>query len=217
MAIVLYHQVQKTMETTKTIAIIGATEKPGADLARRLASAGNYRLLLISTNESGLDSLKSELVTESHKEIETMTCARDASWEADIIIVASTEEEREVAEKIREVAVGKIVVQFSKLSDGMRNRAVALQKLLQDSRVVCVCPAGLESDFGSTAEAFIAGNNGNAVETVSSMLKSAGLKATVTGDLAESGALRPSEFLNSRRIDLGQVLSYWRSMTRAFR
>lgn len=217
MSIVLYQQVQKTMETRKTIAIIGATEKAGTDLARRFASK-NYRLLLISTDESGLYSLKSELeTTAGHGEIETMTCARDASWEADIIVNSSMEGERQIAEKIREVAIGKIVIQVSRLSDGIHSGAATVQKLLKDSQVVRVCPAGLEPDFGSTAEALVAGNNGNAVETVAGLLKSAGLKPIVTGDLVESNSLRTSEFLKGARIDLGQVLSYWRSMTRTFR
>lgn len=201
------------MESAKTIAIIGATEKLGADLAKSLGKHSTNRLLLMSTDEAGLRALKSEIEKGNGAgEILTMSCERDASWEADIIVVAPfSSSEQEITDKIQEVAVGKIVILLSRLT-GVNRSAAVMQRLLRDSHIVGVCPAGMEPDFVSTTEALIAGNNGDAVETVVDMLKSAGLRPVVTGDLGVSHARA-----DNWRIDLNQVLSYLRSMTRALR
>ena len=93
------------MPTTTTIAIIGKTP-----LVHALAK-GRYRLLLFGgEGEEG----------------ELMDCPVEASWEADIIVLAAQAEE--MAEKIRAVAVQKIV-----LSNGSLE---VLQTLLPHSKVV---------------------------------------------------------------------------------
>ena len=77
------------MKTKETIAIIGATGNMGSSIARGL-SKDNYRLLLMSTNARKLNELTSSLSTyESKASINANDCARDVSWEADIIIVAT--------------------------------------------------------------------------------------------------------------------------------
>ncbi len=200
------------MASIKTIAIIGATGNMGSALAKSLAPAGIYRLLLMSSDQQKLVELKSTLQKSGSKtEIFTIGCAREASWEADIIIVATPyESEREVADKIREVATGKIVISISnplnaQLSDLVTSlntsAAEELQKLLPDSKVVKTFNTTFAADFitpmidGKTADAFIAGDNGDAIETVTEIVKTAGFNPIVAGDLSVSRTLERMQLL----------------------
>src|SRR5258706_1753336 len=169
------------MAQTKTIAIIGATSKRGSVISKNLAK-GNHRLLLMSEDLEGLAALSKEL-SQTNAEIEVISCAKDACWEADIIVVATPyETEKEVAEKIKEVAIGKIVISISNPIDHNyehlfpspdNSAAEELQRLLPYSKVVKTFNTAFIENFvspiieGKTADTFIAGNNGDAVETVS--------------------------------------------------
>jgi predicted dinucleotide-binding enzyme len=205
----LYRQKQTVMAQRKTIAIVGATEKRGSSIAKSL-SKGNYHLLLMSEEAERLQVLKNELIG-SHAEIETMGCAKDACWEADIIIVATPyEKEKEIAERIKEVATGKIVISVSnpldrtyeKLFPSPNNSAAEeLQRLLPYSKVVKTFSTVYVENFvsplikGETADTFLAGNNGDAIETVSQMIKDAGFNPFVVGDLSMSRALERMQLL----------------------
>ena len=103
------------MKTPTTVAIIGATGRLGAASAKGLSKNGRYRLLLMSQVQDELIDLKVQLEkTNSDAEVYALSCAKEASWEADIIIVATpSEEDMIVADKIREVATGKIVISIS--------------------------------------------------------------------------------------------------------
>lgn len=194
------------MATIKTIAIVGATGNMGSAIAKSLSKQGKYRLLLMSKEQGKLVQLKSQIEKSSKStEVFAISCAREASWEADIIIVATPyEAEKEVAEKILEVATGKIVISISNPLNSSYNELVTsantsaaeeLQKLLPNSKVVKTFNTIFAADFlspiidGKTADAFIAGNNGDAVETVSEIVKAVGLNPIVTGDLSVSRTL----------------------------
>jgi 8-hydroxy-5-deazaflavin:NADPH oxidoreductase len=98
------------MTTIKTIAIVGATGNMGSAIAKSLSKNSSFRLLLMSNNHDKLEDLKLSL-EKSGTDVISLNCAKEASWEADIIIVATPyEAEKEVAERIREVASGKIVI-----------------------------------------------------------------------------------------------------------
>lgn len=122
------------MATKKTIAIIGATEKTGAVIATSLAT-GKNRLLLMSGDAEKLDALKTKLETANvSSEVDTLTCTKEACWEADIIIIATPHEAAtEIADKIREVATGKIVIS---ISSSKNTAAEELQKLLPNTKVI---------------------------------------------------------------------------------
>ena len=76
------------MKTKQTIAIIGATGSMGSAISKSL-SKGNYRLLLKSGDTDKLKKLSSEIkATHPSADLELMTCPTEASWEADIIILA---------------------------------------------------------------------------------------------------------------------------------
>lgn len=189
------------MASVHTIAIIGASGKMGSAIARSLH--GKYRLLLMSRDESKLVDLKSELMkSKADGEVYALSCAKDAAWEADIIILATPHSaEKEVAEKIREVAVGKIVISISNPLDSAYTQLVSspdtsaaeeLQRMLPYSKVVKTFNTTLSCDFMKaviderSVEAFIAGNNSEAVETVFDVVAQAGFNPVVVGDLTMS-------------------------------
>lgn len=134
------------MTTQETIAILGATGATGSDIAKRLAKSP-YRLLLMSESAQDLNKLQKNISNDSQttSEIISIHCAKEASWEADIIIVATTSETlTEVADKIRDVAVGKIVISMlgplSNSHDGVlaaldSNAAEELKRLLPFSTI----------------------------------------------------------------------------------
>ena len=200
------------MATIKTIAIVGATGNMGTAIATSLARKGSYRLLLMSKDQGKLDELRSQIEKSgTEAEIFTISCAKEASWEADIIIVATPyAAEKEVAERIREVATGKIVISISNPLSSSYNDLVTnpdtsaaeeLQKLLPNSRVVKTFNTTFAADFitpvidGKTADAFIAGNNGDAVDTVSQIVKAAGFNPVVAGDLPVSRTLERMQLM----------------------
>lgn len=202
------------MTTPKTIAIIGATEKMGSAIAESLAKSNN-RLLLMSSEAEKLQALKKKLENvNGSATIDTISCSKEASWEADIIVVATpNEDEKNVAEKIRDVAVGKIVISISnplnqnynELIHSNTSVAEELQKMLPYSKVVKTLNTKLASDFisiaidGKNQDTFIAGNNGEAVDTVSELIRTAGFNPMVVGDLTLSRTLERIQLILLQR------------------
>ncbi|SIT83264.1 NADPH-dependent F420 reductase [Pontibacter indicus] len=199
------------MKTKQTIAIIGASGNMGAAVARSL-SKGNYRLLLCANNLDKVQTVAYE-IKESNPdaEVEASDCSKDASWEADIIIAAIPyAAEKEVAEKIREVANQKIVISIANpLNDFFNGLVTApdtsaaeeLQKLLPNSKVIKAFNTTFAADFatpvidGKQADAFIAGNDLDALQTVSELVETAGFNPLVAGDLSVSGTLERMQLL----------------------
>jgi predicted dinucleotide-binding enzyme len=126
--------------------IIGASGEVGRNIAASVAK-GNNRLLLNGKNTSELSLLTEKLKKENPgKEIEAITCRYNGCWEADVIVLAvPSEEELEIAQKIREVANQKLVISISdplNVSYNSPNTAPGnsqvneLQKWLPNSKVV---------------------------------------------------------------------------------
>lgn len=199
------------MKTKQTIAIIGASGNMGAAIARSL-SKGNYRLLLCANDLDKVQTVAAE-IKESNPdaEVEASDCSKDASWEADIIIAAVPyAAEKEVAEKIKEVANQKIVISIANpLNDFFNGLVTApdtsaaeeLQKLLPNSKVIKAFNTTFAADFatpvidGKQADAFIAGNDLDALQTVSELVETAGFNPLVAGDLSVSGTLERMQLL----------------------
>ena len=209
------------MQTKQTIAIIGATGNMGSAISKSLAK-GNYRLLLKANDKEKLQALVQEINSvHSTAEVEGRECPRDASWEADIIIAAVPyEAEKEVAEKIREVANQKIVISianplnenYNGLTTSLGTSAAEeLQKLLPNSKVVKAFNTTFAADFatpvidGQRADAFVAGNDADAVETVSELVTWAGFNPIVAGDLSKSRILESMQLL---LVQLGMKYNY---------
>jgi len=209
------------MQTKQTIAIIGATGNMGSAISKNL-SKGNYRLLLRANDREKLEELVNEIKTaNSSADIEGINCPVDASWEADIIIAAVPyEAEKDVAEKIRDVANQKIVISIAnplnETYDGLvtepgTSAAEELQKLLPNSKVVKAFNTTFAADFstpvieGKKTDAFIAGNDEDAVQTVAGLVSTAGLNPINAGQLSVSGTLERMQLL---MIQLGMKYNY---------
>jgi len=166
------------MRTKQTIAVIGATGNMGSAIAKSL-SVGNYRLLLYARDFNTCKQLAAEILA-IHRlaDAEAMDCSMNASWEADIIIIATPDSEyKEVSLRIREVATQKIVISIvDSLNDtysGMlpapeTNGKEDMQQLLPHSKVV---KAVINS---KRAAVVIAGNDQDALEMVKELMSSAG-------------------------------------------
>ncbi|HEY1009575.1 MAG TPA: NAD(P)-binding domain-containing protein [Daejeonella sp.] len=209
------------MKTKQTVAVIGATGNMGSAIAKSL-SKGNYRLLLKSNKQDELDALVKEIKSRNgNADIEAAVCPVEAGWEADIIILAIPyEAEKEAAERIREVANQKIVVSIANplndTFDGLlttpdTSAAEELQKLLPNSKVIKAFNTTFAADFstpvidGKQVDAFIAGNDEDALQIVSELVATAGFRPIIAGDLHVSRTLENMQLL---LIRLGMKYNY---------
>lgn len=219
--VVLHYQFETKMNTKQAIAIIGATGNMGAAIARSLAK-GNYRLLLKANDKHALDTLSDDIKKDHPSaDLEAITCSAEASWEADIIILAVPfQAEKEIAEKIREVANQKIVISIAnplnETFDGLvtspsTSAAEELQKLLPNAKVVKAFNTTFAADFttpvidGKQSDAFIAGNDEDAMQTVKELVSVAGFNPIIAGDLSTSRTLEAMQLL---LIQLGMKYNY---------
>jgi 8-hydroxy-5-deazaflavin:NADPH oxidoreductase len=156
------------MAMKKTIAIVGATEKAGAEIAKRFSSIP-YRLLLVSNNDEQLSMLFENISKQNPTaEIDTISCVKEGCWEADIIILAVPGcEEKQAAEMMKEVATQKIVVVLSE---------AGVEQLLPYSKIVTV------SDISASDEISISGNDEAVNEEIAAIFTQAGYHAGIAGE-----------------------------------
>jgi 8-hydroxy-5-deazaflavin:NADPH oxidoreductase len=209
------------MKTKQTIAIIGATGNMGSAISKSLAK-GNYRLLLKANNESKLKSLLNDIRSANpDADVEIAACPVDAGWEADIIIAAVPyNAEKELAGKIHYVANQKIVISIAnplnESFDGLvttadTSAAEELQKLLPHSKVIKAFNTSFTADFanpvidGKQVDAFVAGNDEEALSIVSEIVKTAGFNPIIAGELSVSRVLENMQLL---LIRLGMKYNY---------
>ncbi len=199
------------MHVKQTIAIIGATGNMGQAIAKSLAKEEN-RLLLFSSNLQKAQLLAEEIKSNNAAvEVEGIACPVDASWEADIIILAVPyQAEAETAKKIKDVARQKIVISISNplnaTYDGLvtsadTSAAEELQKLLPDSKVIKAFNTTYAADFaqpvidGKQTDAFIAGDHSSALTVVKELVRTAGFNPIIAGTLAVSRTLENMQLL----------------------
>lgn len=209
------------MQTKQTIAIIGATGSMGSAIAKSLAK-GDYRLLLYAKNADKVQSLARKIKTAyPAAEVEGIDCSFNASWEADIIIMAVPYgAEKEIALRIKDVANQKVVVSMAnplnETYDGLvttpdTSAAEELQKLLPNSKIVKAFNTTFAADFtqpviaDKQVDVFIAGNDDEAVATVTVLAQIAGFNPIVAGKLPVSGTLERMQLL---LIQLGMKYGY---------
>jgi len=207
----LLYQITPDMQTKQTIAIIGASGNMGSAIARGL-SKGNYRLLLYTDKQDKVESLLQEIrQSNPDADAEAVKCSFDATWESDIIISAVPyEAEREVAERIREVANQKIVISIAnplnETFDGLitadnTSAAEELQKLLPNSKIIKAFNTTFAADFstpiiaGQQVDSFIAGNDKDAIQTVTDLVRTAGFNPVPVGNLSVSRTLEKMQLL----------------------
>ena len=76
-----------------TVAIIGATTPKGIYLSKVIASNSNP-IILIGDDVDSLQSVVTDLKSLfTNNDIQSFECAREASWEADIIIITTSKED----------------------------------------------------------------------------------------------------------------------------
>ena len=199
------------MKTKKTIAVIGATGKMGSAISKSLSN-GNYRLLLHANSLDKVQALEEVIKSENPSaDVEAANCSVNASWEADIIIIAVPfAAEKEVAEKIKDQSNQKTVISIANplndTYDGLvtpdyTSAAEELQKLLPNSKVIKAFNTTFAADFSTPVidekqvDAFIAGNDEEALETVSEIVSTAGFNPIVVGDLSVSRILENMQLL----------------------
>jgi 8-hydroxy-5-deazaflavin:NADPH oxidoreductase len=200
------------MGTTKTIAIIGAAGNMGSAIARNLSRSSSNRLLLMGSDVQKLENLQSDIVASNpNAEADVVRCPKEASWEADIIIIAAPyQADKQIAEKIKDVATGKIVVSISNplnddfsalLTPAGRSAAEELQVLLPNSKIVKAFNTTFAADFaqpvieGNQIDSFIAGNDKAALESVQQLVRDAGFNPIVAGDLSVSRTLEQMQLM----------------------
>jgi hypothetical protein len=120
----------------ETIAVIGATSEKGRLVIEHLLR-NPYRLLLMDEESDKLAELKQSLaIWKTEAETDTLLCCREASWEADIIVIAKEHKTiEETAQKIKDVATTKIVIY---VAEDNNNQFNLLQQLLPYSKLVQV-------------------------------------------------------------------------------
>lgn len=209
------------MSTKQTIAVIGASGNMGSNIAKTL-SRGNNRLLLFSSEQGKVATLVDAVKTYyPAADVEALDCATNASWEADIIILAVPyKAEAEIAKKIKEVANQKIVISIAnplnETYDGLvtapdTSAAEELQKLLPHSKVIKAFNNSFAANFSTPViddkqtDAFIAGNDHEAMQTVADLVATAGFNPIIAGNLSVSRTLENMQLL---LIQLGMKYKY---------
>ena len=132
------------MDYKDTVAILGANSRLGNVIARGICN--RYRLLLMDEQIQPLTALAHDIATFNYNAIvEVIQCCKDASWEADIIVVVAKETaQAAIATKIREVATCKTVINIVFSANGCKS----LQQLLPHSKVVTILVHENEDEKG---------------------------------------------------------------------
>lgn len=195
---------RETSHLKKTIVIIG-TGSMGSSIAKNLARAG-YRLLLADRDPAkAKETLEAINSIEPHSDVEILDCAREASWEADIIIPAVWyKEQAAVASKIKDVVTGKIVISIANplnetyeglVTEPTTSAAEELAKLLPHSKIIKAFNTTFAADFNQprigeiTVDCFVAGDEDDAVATVCELVNDAGFNPLIAGKLLASRVL----------------------------
>lgn len=167
----------------KTIAILGATEKYASALAEGLASDCN-RLLLLSDQHAELLALRENILQKNPSvSIEITDCASDASWQADIIVLALCSDlQRLMSGSIVGFVTQKTLIAFVESQEDFLNKAKsnALQELLPHTHVVSVF---LTEGPEQVKLFYSSGINEDALEEAKSLLISAGFNTELSKQL----------------------------------
>lgn len=189
----------------KTIAIIGASGNMGRGLSKALAKAG-YPVLMAGPTRSNLEhawmTIKSQLPQAN---LEILDCAREAGWEADVIIPAVPyKAQSAVAGRIKDVAIGKVVISVTNplndfgggfAGDVTTSAAEELADQLTHSHIVKAFNTVIVTDFGfpqldgQTIDGFVAGDDPDAVALTQELVRDAGFHPVFVGTLKASRTL----------------------------
>jgi len=202
----------REIETKRTIAVLGAAGRIGWGLAQSLARAGHQVLISDDGWNDGERSARKlcSLVDRirpraARANIDIVSSSHEASWEADIIILALPfEVQDEAARRIKDVAAGKTVISVANplndrcdglLTPPTTSSAEELAQHLPHSRIIkafnTIFAAQMERPVGAgrIPDVFVAGDDDEAVSTVLQLVRDAGFNPVYAGRLAMSRTL----------------------------
>ena len=211
------------MKNKQIIGIVGATGNMGTALSKSLSKAG-YPLMLYSQDQKKIQSLQDELKTGSEKAT-TRNSVEYLARDADIIILAVPHEaEAEIAGQMKNIVEGKIVISITnplnETYDGLvtgpdTSAAEELQALLPNAKVVKSFNTVFAADYaqpdidGKKVDAFVAGDDDDAVNEIAEIVKAMGLNPLIAGKLSTSRTLEHMQLL---LIQLNMKNNYnWRA------
>lgn len=147
------------MACTNTVAIIGANSTVGILIAKSIVA--NYRLLLMDTEQQKLVLVRNEMLSiNKNAEVEILHCCKNASWEADIIVVTNDGNDfEELAIKMAEVTNCKTILHFTSREEYIDK----LQQLLPYAKVVTIFFN--QSFTNAYVDAYIRGTDEEAMDT----------------------------------------------------
>jgi hypothetical protein len=168
------------MENLKTIAVIGAADKRNFDVLRELSE--RYQLLLFDKNPKALSDIYDSLLANNPNiNIEKMSCATDASWEADIIILSGfCINDEEIVRKVKKVATAKIIIIMENDDEFTKsiNSQVSFDLIFPHSKIVEII--NLNADESADKEFLLEGHDSYALDRVSNILERMGFNTYVS-------------------------------------
>lgn len=153
------------MQYNTIVAILGANSEVGQHIAKSIAE--QYPVLLMDAEQNALLQLQHSIQSDHPAaNITVLACSKEASWEADIIIIAveKEEEQQKIAEKINEFTTCKIVIQIRPENNPTQH----LQHKLPYAKFMLV-------DWGNTA-AIVEGKDEMALSVTGEIIHLSGLK-----------------------------------------
>ncbi|HVY76068.1 MAG TPA: hypothetical protein VG890_14640 [Puia sp.] len=160
--------------TRETIAIVGAEQKSGSFFAAKLIGLDEYRILLMPGDShippGDLHMPAGDMWTEN----EAVTCIKDGCWEADTILLdVAGDQEKETADKIREVSTQKIVLILPDAGSRYAYRETDWDELLPTAAIV--------HSYGDPHQGriSISGHEKSATDKIDSLLKKLGFETVI--------------------------------------
>lgn len=165
------------MSNKKTFAVINVSEPKSLFLAKQIAKANP--VLLFDHNPSTLLEVYTQVLLENPEaKVEMMICPTNASWEADIIILSNyAATDITLAEKIKKVATGKIILVLGNEKNNMRSKNTdnKLEQLFPFSKVI----QSIEVPEDFTSSFFLKGKDADALKTILTLYTNIGFKTNI--------------------------------------
>ncbi|MFT6717557.1 MAG: ribosomal protein L18E, partial [Saprospiraceae bacterium] len=162
------------MQNVKTIAVIGAADKRNLTVLKELSD--RYQMLLFDKNSKALSDICDSLLTNNRNvNIEKMSCATDASWEADIIILSGfCINDAEIVRKVQKVATAKIIIIMENDDEFTKsiNSQVNFDLVFPHSKIVEII--NLNTDEKVDKEFLLEGHDSSALDSVSNIFERMG-------------------------------------------
>ncbi|MFQ3173997.1 MAG: ribosomal protein L18E [Flavobacterium sp.] len=168
------------MQNVKTIAVIGAADKRNLTVLKELSD--RYQMLLFDKNSKALSDICDSLLTNNRNvNIEKMSCATDASWEADIIILSGfCINDAEIVRKVQKVATAKIIIIMENDDEFTKsiNSQVNFDLVFPHSKIVEII--NLNTDEKADKEFLLEGHDSSALDSVSNIFERMGFNTFVS-------------------------------------